>query len=69
MKPWLAITLLLISMAGLIDSALSLPTPIIIGHAGLSTHQLPLNQARSIFSMRLRQWPDGQPIHVDDVVD
>mgnify|MGYP000547677738 CR=1 FL=1 len=36
----------------------------IITNANLDLTHLPLNKARSIFSMRLHKWPDGTPIRV-----
>ena len=64
MKYWLAITLLLTLTAGLSERVFAQPSPMIIGNLQLSTGELPLNKARSIFSMRLREWPDGTPVRV-----
>jgi len=36
----------------------------IISNSNLGLTHLPLNKARSIFSMRLHKWPDGSPIRV-----
>ncbi len=36
----------------------------VIAHPSLNTQELSLNQLRSIFSLRARQWPDGTPITV-----
>ncbi len=36
----------------------------IISYPGVKTDSLPLSSLRSIFSMRLTQWPDGTPIRV-----
>lgn len=36
----------------------------VIAHRGIHNSELSLNQLRSIFSLRARQWPDGTPITV-----
>lgn len=38
--------------------------PLVISHLGVNTHTLSVNQLRSIFSLRVRNWPSGQPIRV-----
>tara|TARA_R110002167_G_scaffold37563_10_gene117660 strand:- start:884 stop:1390 length:507 start_codon:yes stop_codon:yes gene_type:complete len=41
-----------------------LPSKSVIAHQDLQNNELSLNELRSIFSLRARQWPDGTPITV-----
>jgi len=63
---WLIITLLVSTFhrPGFAQDVSTSGGEIIIVHPANPTKTLTLNQARTIFSMRARQWPNGTPITV-----
>lgn len=40
------------------------PSVQVVANASITTNELPLASLRAIFSMRVRNWPDGKPVTV-----
>jgi len=64
MNRWFAIAILITLTLAPQERSQAQATHHIISNANLELTHLPLNKARSIFSMRLHKWPDGSPIRV-----
>jgi hypothetical protein len=55
--------LLLVSLAGLFPATLACGQEVVV-HPGVAVETVSRNEARAIFGMRLRNWPDGSRIAV-----
>jgi len=64
MNRWFATAMLITLAFAPQERSQAQATHHIISNANLELTHLPLNKARSIFSMRLHKWPDGSPIRV-----